>query len=86
MKPLTDVQKRLLQKLYYKEGNFIGQKRLFALSKKATKDFLSKQYVESQAHCKSDWSKGPILTKFSPDFNFFQNPLFPNVSWCFGFR
>ena len=36
---------------------------------KATKDFLSKQYVESQAHCKSDWSKGPILTKFSPDFN-----------------
>lgn len=37
-KELTTPQKRLLQKLYYREGNLVGQKRLFQLSKKATQD------------------------------------------------
>ena len=36
---LSPEQRRLLQTLYYKQGNFVGQKRLFALAKQRCSDF-----------------------------------------------
>ena len=37
MKPLSKVQKHLLQKLYYKDNNYVGGKRLYELVKEAVK-------------------------------------------------
>ncbi len=46
-KELSKQQKRMLQVLYYQDGNFIGQKRLFELTKEAVKELKIKP-IESR--------------------------------------